>query len=274
MFSIIIPLYNKERYIKDALLSVLNQTYQEFEIIVVDDGSTDNSIQRVLEIKDERIRLCKKANGGVSGARNYGIKCANYDFIALLDADDVWLSEYLMDMVSLIKEFPNAYLYSSNFEKRQNGKIRQATNNLNRGYIDNYFKSLKYGTIIWSSAVIIRKNVFDNVGFFNERISRGEDIDMWTRIAAKYQIAYSNNLNVKYLVHPENSSANFVSHPFSIFAFYIQLDDCVNYYHFAYLRKLLYKRTFRYLIYDRNVKYFIIMLNKQWKNLLKFSYRK
>ena len=90
MISVVIPLYNKEKYIKRAIESVLNQTFQKFEIIVVNDGSTDKSAEIVQNIKDPRIRLINQKNAGVSAARNRGIQEAKYEYIAFLDADDFW----------------------------------------------------------------------------------------------------------------------------------------------------------------------------------------
>lgn len=91
MFSVVIPLYNKAQSIKSTLQCVLNQTSGEFEVLIIDDGSTDESVARVNEFSDSRIRLIQKPNGGVSSARNRGIEEARYRYIALLDADDVWL---------------------------------------------------------------------------------------------------------------------------------------------------------------------------------------
>ena len=99
MFSVIIPLYNKEKSVSSTLQSVLNQTFKKFEVIVVDDGSTDGSYDVVKQFKDERIRLIQKENGGVSSARNRGIQETKYDHVAFLDADDVWepnISKYSM----------------------------------------------------------------------------------------------------------------------------------------------------------------------------------
>jgi len=90
MFSVVIPLYNKERSVKNTIESVLNQTFQDFEVIVVNDGSTDNSLEVVKSFNDERIRIINQKNSGVSSARNRGIKEAKYEWIAFLDADDLW----------------------------------------------------------------------------------------------------------------------------------------------------------------------------------------
>ena len=106
IISIIIPLFNKELFIKQTLLSVLNQTFSEFEIIIINDGSTDKSVTIINDIDDERITLYTTKNKGVSHARNYGISKANTDLIALLDADDLWEPNHLENLDSLIHELP------------------------------------------------------------------------------------------------------------------------------------------------------------------------
>src|SRR5699024_6424946 len=95
MFSIVIPLYNKELSITNTLQSVLNQTFTDFEVVIVNDGSTDNSVEKVEAFNDPRIRLIHQANAGVSAARNKGIEEANYDWISFLDADDLWMENHL-----------------------------------------------------------------------------------------------------------------------------------------------------------------------------------
>lgn len=103
MISVVIPLYNKEKQIKRTLQSVLTQTFQDFEIVIVNDGSTDNSVIEVEKLKDPRIRLVHQKNAGVSAARNKGIEEAKYELIAFLDADDEWQSEYLAHNMNYIK---------------------------------------------------------------------------------------------------------------------------------------------------------------------------
>ena len=143
MFSIVIPLYNKENSIQSTLKSILSQTYQKFEIVVVDDGSTDSSAEKVLEIFDERIRLIRKENGGVCSARNRGIKEAKYDYIALLDADDTWDENYLNEQVKMINDYPNAKMWGINYAEMSNGELaRYLPTGLSenfRGYVEDYF---------------------------------------------------------------------------------------------------------------------------------------
>src|SRR5690554_2358538 len=107
MFSVVIPLYNKEKYISLTLKSVLNQSFKDFEILIVNDGSTDRSVEVVKKFDDSRIRLVDQPNAGVSAARNKGIKEAKFDWVAFLDADDRWDVEFLSEIANAIKKYPN-----------------------------------------------------------------------------------------------------------------------------------------------------------------------
>ena len=114
MITVVIPLYNKAHTIKDTLNTVLNQTYSEYEIIIVNDGSTDNGVQIIKDnFNDKRIRIINQKNFGVSVARNRGIKEAKYNYIALLDADDNWHPDYLSIMQDAINKYPNSSLICS-----------------------------------------------------------------------------------------------------------------------------------------------------------------
>ena len=116
MFTVVIPLFNKERHIERAVRSVINQTFQDFEIIVVDDGSTDNSVEEVLKIKDNRIKLIKQKNGGVSSARNKGIDESRFEYIAFLDADDAWKPNFLESINGVIEQYPKAGAYCTSYD--------------------------------------------------------------------------------------------------------------------------------------------------------------
>lgn len=216
MFSIIVPLYNKEKSIRSTIDSVLSQSFQKFEIVVVDDGSTDSGADVVAQIKDNRIRLIRKDNGGVSSARNRGIKEAKYDYIALLDADDGWDKEYLAEQRKLIEDFPEAAMWGINFAELYNGKlIRELPTGLPKGFrgiVDGYFdKTLKNGRVsdlFCSSSVVIRKSAFDKAGLFDERIRYSEDIDMWYRIIVNYPVVFYDRYMVFYYYDAENRAMN------------------------------------------------------------------
>lgn len=213
MFSVIIPLYNKQDYIRQTILSVLWQTYTNFEIIIVNDSSTDKSLSIAERFEDQRIHLYTIPNGGVSLARNYGISKSKGEMLAFLDADDCWEPGYLDNMSQLVKLYPNAGLYVSAYYTFVNRK-KVSVNKLHFGDEDNYklidyFKSsVDNGlSINITSATCIRKNIFENVSAFRPHISRGEDLDVWLRIALRYPVAYSNKELVYYRSNTFNSLA-------------------------------------------------------------------
>lgn len=202
MFSVIIPLYNKEKYVEKALHSVLNQTFKEFEVIVVDDGSTDHSLDKVQKFNPElnsgsKVQIVEQQNSGVSIARNNGVAQAIYDYIAFLDADDWWEPTFLEEMAKLISSFPKAGIYGSNYFYIKNKQKRIVNIGVNRdfqsGYI-NYFgvyaKTLAMP--LWTGAVVLRKDVFNEMQGFKPNLKLGEDFDLWIRIALKYPVVFLN----------------------------------------------------------------------------------
>ena len=197
MISVIIPLYNKEHYIQSTIQSVLQQTYNDFEIIIIDDGSTDNSVKIVQSVfHDPRIRLYKQKNGGVSCARNRGIELAKGDYIDFLDADDQWMPNYLEKMIALTIEYQDFSVYATT----HNGhKIPQM---LQISIIDDY---CKYPYLFSTGSMFIKRNVFKETGVFREGIQRGEDRDMWLRIACKFATVYLNEELTYHLYETENN---------------------------------------------------------------------
>jgi len=208
MFSIIIPLYNKANHIEKAIRSVLNQSYHEFEVIIVNDGSTDNSMEVVnhyLHAQEkegnssllQHVRIIHQPNAGVSAARNTGVEAAQYDYIAFLDADDWWHKHYLVNLKSLIEDYPDAALYSSSYYQVKRGKKHPAPIGVEpgfkRGYID-YCKVYAQTLCmpVWTSATIIRKKVFEEFRGFSSTLKMGEDFDLWIRVALKYKVALLN----------------------------------------------------------------------------------
>lgn len=203
MFSIIIPLYNKAAYIEKAIQSVLAQTYQEFEIIVVDDGSTDDGWAKVQSLKQTLNHPIggwggfSQPNQGVSTARNNGVKQAKYDYIAFLDADDWWASTYLEHMKGLIEEFPEAGIFASSYFKVKNGQNILAKIGVDVGFergLINYCRAYSRSLYqpLWTGAVIIKKSIFDSENGFKPRLKMGEDFDLWVRVAIKYPVALLN----------------------------------------------------------------------------------
>jgi glycosyltransferase involved in cell wall biosynthesis len=210
-FSVVIPLYNKELSIKSTIESVLAQTYREFEIIVIDDGSTDASAQIVAAMPDGRIRLIKSTNGGVSAARNLGISYAQYKYVAFLDADDLWQNDYLDNICHLIDNFPDAGIYAT-FYLRDKGvgrlvapKLEPQLSTSPPAYIENYFVAATFGEQpFFTSSVCVPREILLGLGGFKLRVKYGEDLDMWARIALYHRVAYTREPKVVYRTKAEN----------------------------------------------------------------------
>jgi glycosyltransferase involved in cell wall biosynthesis len=215
-FSVVIPLYNRDTYIRRAVDSVLSQTVKTFELIVVDDGSTDRSAQIVKEYSDRRIRIVKQQNSGVSAARNRGISEAKADYIAFLDADDEWKPDFLETISQLIKEYPDAGTYCTALEKiGLNGKpMKRVIDGIPsgdwHGIIPNYLKSASSMSVspTHSSALCVPKSAFDHVGGFPVGVVRFEDWDIWIRIFLKYPIVFTTKICSRYYRNVENSEVN------------------------------------------------------------------
>ena len=183
MISVVIPLYNKEQSISQTLDSVIRQTYSDFEIVVVDDGSTDGSADVVNGFDDKRIRLISKKNGGVSSARNKGILSAKGDYIAFLDGDDIWDETYLETLHNLIEKYPDAALYGIGYGRIKDGIKIVNPSGLSEQYMGIIQDVWNHYPGIWtgSSSSSSRAKLME-VGLFDERITYGEDIDMWWRL--------------------------------------------------------------------------------------------
>jgi glycosyltransferase involved in cell wall biosynthesis len=211
--SVVIPLFNKGPYIARALNSVLNQTFQDFEVIVVNDGSTDEGAAIVREFQDPRIRLIQQENRGVSAARNHGVADSRADLIAFLDADDEWFPCHLDTILRLRRNFPEGGAFATSHRIYCNdGKIRSAMYYAIppepwEGEIPEYFLTVAMGDVpACSSTVVIPKKVFQEIGGFVEGEQWGEDIDVWGRIALQYPIVFSWNLGATCYHDADNRS--------------------------------------------------------------------
>ena len=204
-FSVVIPLYNKQNYIQKTIKTVLDQSFKNFEIIVINDGSKDDSAKIVKSIQDDRIRLIDQKNAGVSVARNRGIEEAQAEYIAFIDADDLWLPEFLQTIYEMIQKFPKAGLYATAYKKRN---IQGLSSKEYEGYLPNYFESIVKGdNLVWSSATCIPKKIFEeNDIWFPVGEKYGEDQYVWARVAMKFAIAYSTKICSIYKIEAENNT--------------------------------------------------------------------
>lgn len=205
MISVVIPLYNKEKQIAATLRSVLQQTYGDFEIVIIDDGSTDGSAAAARAVCDPRIRLIRQENAGASAARNRGIAEARYGFIAFLDADDRWKPGYLQTQHDLAKKYPQCSVFACNYEfVQEDGTVRPAVIRKlpfdgEDGVLDNYFEVASCShPPICSISIMVKKEAIESIGGFPVGIRSGEDLLTWARLACKYRIAYHRNIAAEF----------------------------------------------------------------------------
>ncbi len=211
MVTAVIPLYNKGMHIARALGSALAQTVGGLEVIVVDDGSTDGGHLVVERCGDPRVRLIRQENRGVSLARNRGIAEASGDIIAFLDADDAWKPDFVKTILRLRDDWPQAGAYATSYTVvRQDGSLyhprfsRRALKPGYEGILDNYWAASCRDLPVWTSAVAVRRDVFDRAGLFPPGVPSGEDMDMWARIAIHSRFAYACREMAWYYQNAEN----------------------------------------------------------------------
>lgn len=201
MISVIIPLYNKQELISSCLHSVLSQTVLPSEIVIVNDGSTDASMEIVESVASRnnlkiKFNVINQVNSGVSAARNNGVLAASNEFIALLDADDEWQSDFIEKMLILIRQYPDAAMYSS-FHKIKDSegnffKPRSVLPDSFKGYIKNYAQVSIKMPVVNSSKVILRRKEFLEIGGFTVGAALTEDLLFWFKISLKFKIAFLN----------------------------------------------------------------------------------
>lgn len=205
MFSVIIPVYNKCSYLEKAFSSVVSQTYRNFELILINDGSTDGSpglVQQLIsgyesQFPAKTFVLLHQTNQGVSVARNRGIAVASNPYIAFLDADDWWAPDYLSQMEKLISAFPGAGIYCSSYFKVKNSHFYRADigvgSDFNKGMIS-YFQvyAATLWMPVWTGATIVKKTIVEEFEGFHPQLKIGEDFYLWSQIAARYPVVLLN----------------------------------------------------------------------------------
>lgn len=213
-FTVIIPLYNKENHIENTLKSVLNQSFTDYEILIIEDCSTDNSKQKAELIISEKIKIIQhEVNKGLSASRNTGIQNASSDYLAFLDADDIWHEKYLEKIFELTQKFPTAHLFATNYtEVYSNDVAVSPSSNLKNfntdGIVQDFFESNLHQNIYCFSSLCVKKEVFEKIGGFNTMINYGEDVDFNIRANNSFQLAYSNKVLVNVIMFSENKITN------------------------------------------------------------------
>ena len=217
-FSVIIPLYNKESHILDTLTSVFNQCYTDYEIIVVNDGSTDNSWNKVEYLKNPKLRIYNQEKLGVSQARNFAMQQAQGEYFAFLDADDLWEENHLQDLFQLTLDHPNCGLYCTNYTYDYgSGFIVKPIfptlpkNNNWKGIVSDFFSASIKFRIATTISVAIPKDIINSVGLFDTNFTSGQDTDYWTRIALIHPVAFTKQTSAVINIDADNRISN--THP-------------------------------------------------------------
>lgn len=201
-YSVVIPLYNKEHYIAGTLRSVLTQTFPDYEVIVVDDGSTDHSLQACKEVRSDKIRVVQQVNQGVSAARNKGIELAAGEYICFLDADDTWHPDYLQNIETIVQKYPQSDIFVTayriiyaNGRCKESRRLPQAN-----GCLPSYWETLGKGyDFVWTSATTVRRTALLAAGGFRLGEKIGQDLDLWARLARNNPcVAYASRVCVDY----------------------------------------------------------------------------
>lgn len=209
-FSIVVPLYNKDRYITATIDCVLRQSFTDYELLVVNDGSTDRSLELASRYNDQRIKIFNQNNQGAAAARNAGIKESTANYICFLDADDAWSENHLETLFHTIQKFSGAGMYCARYVERTSTGVLIKVNfdgidDNYEGYVPDFFAASFKKRIALTSAVCISKKVFNEIGGFDETISSGQDLDYWIRIALKYPVVISKRVTVFYTLSTKQS---------------------------------------------------------------------
>lgn len=206
--TVVIPAYNAMRYLPETMETVLNQTYTDFEVLVINDGSTDDTPKWVDELskKEPKVRMVSQANQGLAGARSAGVIHARGEYIAYIDADDLWESTKLAKQVQCLEENPEValvYTWTALADERGNPTGRVVASDA-EGYV--WEKLTEMNFVCCGSTPMIRRSCFDEVGLFALDVSPSDDWDMWLRLAAKYPFKVIKEPLIYYRQHSNNSS--------------------------------------------------------------------
>ncbi len=229
-FSVVIPLYNKASNIASTLASVIAQSFEDFEICLINDGSTDDSLAQASLICDPRIRVITQANLGVSAARNRGVSEAVGDYIAFLDADDYWYPFHLEELNSLIESYPEYGIYSVAHEILRKGNLylpSQSFSNDFNGPVEDFFKAFSESlSLVNSTTACVPRRILNEIGGFPVDIKKGEDVYVWIKAALNGGMVYSARVTARYNQDAEYRSNNSLSSEIPYYL--IWLDELVS----------------------------------------------
>jgi glycosyltransferase involved in cell wall biosynthesis len=273
LISVIIPTYNSAKYLPETLESVLKQTFKDFEIIVVDDGSSDHTPDVIKPYLD-RVKYVQKSNGGPASARNLGLTHAKGEFVAFLDADDIWNSKKLEQQIKIMQSMPEVGIVHTGVQVIDADGQEVLLNHKDRKDSKTYsFMDLFNKNKIATSSVLVRAECFKKVGAFDENpeIISLEDYDLWLRIAAQYKIYFLAEPLLEYRIHNQGISQN-IQRSYRAEE-KVVLDNAKRFNQkFPYIRKILSKRLSQ-IYYECGADYFYAneyaLSREQFKKALK-----
>lgn len=270
MISVVIPLYNKEESIKKMLTSVLNQKFKHFEVLIINDGSTDKSVDVIKQyFTDKRIKIINKINEGVSSTRNLGIKEAKYEWIAFIDADDYWNKKHLENIVDVIANKKNQGFISTGFYESSINFLNKKKYSAKKEGLQNYFDvSIEKGFPVHTSSVCIKKEIL-KIDNFDINLTLGEDNELFSRLGKKYKVYFIKEPTSYYFYGTENQSTKKKHDYTKDYLYKVNLNQSnisknERIYYIIFIIFHLYK----FLIRDKNYNNFFRLLKQ---NLLKFK---
>jgi glycosyltransferase involved in cell wall biosynthesis len=278
--TVVIPLYNGEKYILRTLNSVLNQSFKDFEIIVVNDGSKDNSCKIIEELSNSKITLFNQVNSGVSAARNKGIELGRGEYFVFLDADDEWDEFFLQSLIKLIEIYPNAGFYTSGyrmfFPSGPHVELTLAQSSAgNSILVTDYFNKALGGPFIQTSGVLIPRKVINDLGSFIVGKQWGEDVEMWARIALKYDLGYDTSILFTYhqtLVDKKPRLSEFPTYQVHLRMLEHKIDSGFEFTSLISVKKYIskqYLKSIQWLVLNANKKVTLNFINNN--NLIKWT---
>jgi glycosyltransferase involved in cell wall biosynthesis len=210
LVSVVIPVYNGEDYIKETLESIFEQTYKTIEVIIVDDGSTDDS-EKVIAEYDDRVTYIKQSNAGPAAARNNGVRHATGEYVAFLDADDIWMPEKLSRQISIMQDNDAGFSHTGSlvFDEQKEFDYRPKSQPEVMS-AQEAFDTLFFSNFITTSTVVVNRIVLSEAGFFDEDpgLFAVEDYDLWLRVVQRTNVSCIDEPLLKYRFHADGISKN------------------------------------------------------------------
>lgn len=253
LVSVVVPCYNHEKYVKETIESIVNQTYKNIELIVIDDGSKDNSVKVIQELADKYgFIFIHRENKGLCATLNEGIMLSKGKYLCVCASDDIYILNKIEKQVAFMEQNSDyAMSYGKIIEFDENTEIKIEIKNPRSGFI---FDSLLFGNFIPAVSQITRKEIFEDIGVFDENLYI-EDWDMWLRIAEKYKIGFIDEYLAYYRIHETNISKNFYQ--------IIQAEEKI-------LRKYEKNKYFRKALNKRKASWFLRLLKNKRIEFFKF----